>query len=149
MCLVRKRCSWLPVDQYIGGVEHAVLHLFYARFFPRALRACGYLDLKEPFEGLFLEALCLWKPTVLRTVRGWIGLRWINKPMEPGCGCRMVVLLRWDVLKKCPNPKNGVDPDVVIASYGADAARLFMLSDCPPERDFDWSEAGIEGLGAL
>ena len=138
--------QWLPVDQYIGGVEHAVLHLLYARFFTRALSACGYLDLKEPFDGLFTQGMVCME--TFRAADGaWLGRPEVEKHAD-GTWIRIadgsaVVVGRSEKMSK--SKKNGVDPDTIIASYGADAARLFMLSDCPPERDFDWSDAGIEG----
>ncbi|HEY1722617.1 MAG TPA: leucine--tRNA ligase [Magnetospirillaceae bacterium] len=137
---------WLPVDQYIGGVEHAVLHLLYSRFFTRALRDCGYLDIDEPFAGLLTQGMVCHE-TYKNADKAWIspddltrkeGGGWIEtKTGGP------VVVGRSEKMSK--SKKNVVDPAHIIATYGADTARLFMLSDSPPERDLDWTEAGIDG----
>lgn len=137
---------WLPVDQYIGGVEHAVLHLLYARFFTRALKACGYLDLDEPFDGLFTQGMVCME--TFRAADGrWLERADVDTSSDGSWACvadgSPVTIGRSEKMSK--SKKNGVDPDRILESYGADAARLFMLSDCPPERDFDWSDAGIEG----
>ena len=137
--------SWLPVDQYIGGVEHAILHLLYARFWTRALKRIGRLDVEEPFEGLFTQGM-----VTHETYRGpdgsWLnpdeveqkGGKWVvaatGAPVEPG-----------RVEKMSKSKRNTVDPEPIVDQYGADAVRWFMLSDSPPERDLPWSEAGIEG----
>ena len=137
--------TWLPVNQYIGGVEHAVLHLLYARFFTRAMRACGYLDLKEPFEGLFTQGMVChetykdgsgaWlEPTsVMKQDGAWVHVE-TGAPVTVG---------RSEKMSK--SKKNTVDPADIIASYGADATRLFILSDSPPERDLEWTDAGVTG----
>jgi len=127
---------WLPVDQYIGGIEHAVLHLLYSRFFTRALKQCGYLSLKEPFEGLLTQGMVCHE-----TYRDDTG-KWLL-PEEAGKSDRPVTTGRSEKMSK--SKKNVVDPESIINSYGADTARLFMLSDSPPERDLEWSDAGIEG----
>ena len=137
---------WLPVDQYIGGVEHAVLHLLYARFFTRALTKCGYLDLAEPFAGLLTQGMVCHE-----TYRGpegdWLLPEEVGRVAGGGFERRAdgapVTVGRSEKMSK--SHKNVVDPDDIIATYGADTARLFMLSDSPPERDLDWTEAGVEG----
>ncbi|MBM3513764.1 MAG: leucine--tRNA ligase [Alphaproteobacteria bacterium] len=137
--------SWLPVDQYIGGVEHAVLHLLYSRFFTRAMQTCGYLDLKEPFAGLFTQGMVCHE-TYKTAAGAWVEPGDIEKQ---GDGARhrktgeAVTVGRSEKMSK--SKKNTVDPQAIIDSYGADAARLFMLSDSPPERDLEWTTAGIDG----
>ena len=127
---------WLPVDQYIGGIEHAVLHLLYSRFFTRALKQCGYLGIKEPFEGLLTQGMVCHE-----TYRDADG-NWLF-PEEAENASGPVTVGRSEKMSK--SRKNVVDPESIIKTYGADTARLFMLSDSPPDRDLDWTDAGIEG----
>ena len=127
---------WLPVDQYIGGIEHAVLHLLYSRFFTRALKQCGYLGIKEPFSGLMTQGMICHQ--TYRDVNG----KWLF-PEEAENSTTPVKTGRSEKMSK--SKKNVVDPQEIINAYGADTARLFMLSDSPPDRDLDWTESGIEG----
>ncbi len=140
---------WLAVDQYIGGIEHAILHLLYSRFFTRAMRKCGYLDLDEPFAGLFTQGM-----VVHETYQGGDG-QWLAPSevrVELDGDTRRAFLLDSDAPveigpteKMSKSKRNTVDPDEIISTYGADTARWFMLSDSPPERDVIWTEAGVQG----
>ncbi|NCC22020.1 MAG: leucine--tRNA ligase [Alphaproteobacteria bacterium] len=137
---------WLPVDQYIGGVEHAVLHLLYSRFFTRALRDCGYLDIAEPFAGLFTQGMVTHE-TYQDQAGKWLYPTEIEKTAD---GKVIKVDDRSPVtvgpsIKMSKSKKNTIDPQDILDTYGADATRLFILSDSPPERDLEWTEAGVEG----
>jgi leucyl-tRNA synthetase len=137
--------KWLPVDQYIGGVEHAILHLLYARFWTRALNRLGRLGMSEPFKGLFTQGMVTHE-TYRAGDGSWLspdevrreGDDWIH--IESG-----VPVMPGRVEKMSKSRRNTIDPEPIIARYGADAVRWFMLSDSPPERDLEWSESGIEG----
>jgi leucyl-tRNA synthetase len=135
----------MPVEQYIGGVEHAVLHLLYARFFTKAMRDCGYTEISEPFTGLFTQGMVTHE-TYQDEKGAWLfptdvkkdGEKFVTvkdgKPVKVG-----------GIVKMSKSKKNVVDPEDILSTYGADAARLFILSDSPPERDLEWTESGIEG----
>jgi len=137
---------WLPVDQYIGGVEHAVLHLLYARFFTRALTQCGYLDHVEPFAGLFTQGMVTHE-TFKDGQGNWVFPEQVTRdekgnPVLVATGAPARI---GRIEKMSKSKKNVVDPQSIIDAYGADAARLFILSDSPPERDLEWTTAGIDG----
>jgi leucyl-tRNA synthetase len=138
---------WLPVDQYIGGVEHAVLHLLYSRFFSRALRDCGLLDLPsgEPFAGLFTQGMVTHE--TYRSADGkWLAPEEVELRdgvlVQVGSGNAVLI---GGVEKMSKSKKNVVDPLAIIQDYGADVARWFVLSDSPPERDVQWTQEGVEG----
>ena len=145
-----KAAYWMPVDQYIGGVEHAVLHLLYSRFFNRAMAECGYYPasktVKEPFAGLYTQGMIthmsfkdkdgkwVYVNDVQKDDQGNWTLRETGAPVTPQ-----------RVEKMSKSKRNTVDPQDILDSYGADAARLFVLSDSPPDRDLEWTEAGLDG----
>ena len=133
--------SWLPVGQYIGGVEHAILHLLYARFWTRALRRVGKIDVAEPFAGLFTQGMVTHE-TYKDPAGTWLAPEQVADGKVIATGEPVTV---GRVEKMSKSKKNTVDPSPIVDRYGADAVRWFMLSDSPPERDLPWSEAGIEG----
>ncbi|OLP60395.1 leucine--tRNA ligase [Xaviernesmea oryzae] len=149
----RAACDrWMPVDQYIGGIEHAILHLLYSRFFTRAMKETGHAGLSEPFKGLFTQGM-----VVHETYSRGEGIHreWLTPSsvkIEELDGKRVGSLIETgetihigSIEKMSKSKKNVVDPDDIIDSYGADTARFFVLSDSPPDRDVIWSEAGVEG----
>ncbi|MBW1854158.1 MAG: leucine--tRNA ligase [Deltaproteobacteria bacterium] len=132
---------WMPVDQYIGGIEHAVLHLLYARFFTKVLRDIGLTRVDEPFSNLLTQGMVC-KETLSCEEHGWL---YPEEVVEGKCSqCRRPVQVG-RIEKMSKSTKNVVDPESLIKKYGADTARLFCLFAAPPERDLDWSEQGVEG----
>ncbi|HKT85463.1 MAG TPA: leucine--tRNA ligase [Novosphingobium sp.] len=142
--------EWLPVEQYIGGIEHAILHLLYARFWTRALARIGKIEVTEPFASLFTQGMVTHETYERKNPENGQPIFFSPGEVER---CAEGATLRADggpveigrVIKMSKSKKNVVDPDEIVATYGADAIRWFMLSDSPPERDLPWSEAGIEG----
>jgi leucyl-tRNA synthetase len=126
---------WLPVDQYIGGIEHAAMHLLYARFFIKAMKKCQMLEINEPFAALLTQGMVL--HATYKDSNG----KWLYPEEAEGRGD--VVLGRSEKMSK--SKKNTVSPNDIIANYGADTVRLFMISDSPPEKDLEWTSAGVEG----
>jgi leucyl-tRNA synthetase len=143
--------AWMPVDQYIGGIEHAILHLLYSRFFTRAMHKTGHIDMDEPFGGMFTQGMVVHE--TYRAKNGdWVEPAKVKvESKESGDGRTATLLSTGEpvtigpIEKMSKSKRNTVDPDDIIGAYGADTARWFMLSDSPPERDVIWTEEGVQG----
>ncbi|RCL00143.1 MAG: leucyl-tRNA synthetase [Candidatus Tokpelaia sp. JSC188] len=139
---------WLPIDQYIGGIEHAILHLLYSRFFTRVMKKITHIHIEEPFKGLFTQGMVMHE--TYRDGQNWVSPSKIRIVEKNGSRTAMLLssgkpITIGSIEKMSKSKKNVVDPDDILASYGADTIRWFMLSDSPPERDVIWSAVGIEG----
>jgi len=141
--------GWMPVNQYIGGIEHAILHLLYSRFFTRAMKATGHVGLEEPFAGLFTQGMVVHE-TYRRANGEWAAPAEVK--VETDGDARRATLADsgeaveiGPIEKMSKSKRNTVDPDDIIETYGADVARWFMLSDSPPDRDVIWSDERVQG----
>jgi leucyl-tRNA synthetase len=140
--------SWLPVDQYIGGIEHAILHLLYSRFFARAMKKTGHLGLDEPFAGLFTQGMVVhetYKANGEWVMPAEVKIETIGEERRATVAATGAPVEIGPIEKMSKSKKNTIDPDDIMSSYGADVARWFMLSDSPPERDVEWTERGVQG----
>lgn len=135
--------DWLPVDQYVGGIEHAILHLLYSRFFVKVLRDCGLLNFDEPFQRLLTQGMVQGMTYKNTSTGKYIPSALVNpnNPVDPNTGEKLMVFYE----KMSKSKYNGVDPEEVLAKYGADTARMFILFKAPPEKDLEWDDADVEG----
>jgi leucyl-tRNA synthetase len=131
----------MPVDQYIGGIEHAILHLLYSRFYTRVLRDLGYLKISEPFTNLLTQGMVC-KETQQCPKHGYLYPREVEEGRCLRCGSEIVT---GNILKMSKSKRNVVDPQDLIDQYGADTVRMFCLFASPPEKDLEWSEQGVDG----
>ena len=138
---------WLPVDQYIGGIEHAILHLLYSRFFTNALKSTGHLNIAEPFKGMFTQGMVCHE-TYKNLNNDWVEPSLVTKKDGVFIHSETQEVIKVGPPEKMSkSKKNVIDPDTIIEEYGADTARWFVLSDSPPDRDIFWSESGVEAAG--
>ncbi|MDC0232843.1 leucine--tRNA ligase [Pelagibacteraceae bacterium] len=133
---------WLPVDQYIGGIEHAILHLLYSRFFTKALRDLNFININEPFKGLFTQGMVTHK-TFKDKKGAWVEPNKVIESKGSYFDINKQKVVVGKVEKMSKSKKNVVNPSSIIDNYGADTARWFMLSDSPPERDLEWTDVGV------
>ncbi|MBP7189808.1 MAG: leucine--tRNA ligase [Rickettsiaceae bacterium] len=135
-----KECDyWMPVDQYIGGIEHAVMHLLYARFFTKAMNELGYVNVREPFRNLLTQGMVL--HATFKDENG----KWLYPSQAEELRKQGKTVVEGKVEKMSKSKNNVIDLESMLTSFGADTARMFVLSDSPPEKDLEWSAAGIEG----
>ncbi|MCL6434574.1 MAG: leucine--tRNA ligase [Leptolyngbyaceae cyanobacterium HOT.MB2.61] len=140
----KKTNDWMPVDQYVGGIEHAILHLLYSRFFTKVLRDRGLLNFDEPFERLLTQGMVQGKTYKNPRTGKYVvpmNITDINHPVDPETGDALEVVYE----KMSKSKYNGVAPGDVVSKYGADTARMFILFKAPPEKDLEWDEADVEG----
>jgi leucyl-tRNA synthetase len=136
--------DWMPVDQYVGGIEHAILHLLYSRFFTKVMRDRGYLNCDEPFQRLLTQGMVQGKTYKNPKTGKYVlpqNIADLANPVDPETGDRLDTVYE----KMSKSKHNGIAPGEVIAKYGADTARMFILFKAPPEKDLEWDEADVEG----